>query len=258
MLLSRGTPHPALRGIAGEYADFADRTDAPSETGEAPGRGIVVIVDLDAGWTVEGQRFGSFVGGLYTRPVRVRHEGSAAGLQFDLEPPAVRALFGIPAGELAEQTVGLEDLLGPEAPRLAERLHGCTDTAGRFAILDDLLIRRLAQARAVTRPDVQRAWSLLCASGGQMRIEALARALGCTRRHLARQFALEVGVSPKEAARLIRFQAARRRIGTVPLARLAAEHGFADQAHLAREFSALGGAPPTAVPSLQDISAVVA
>ena len=57
---------------------------------------------------------------------------------------------------------------------------------------------------------------------------------------------------PKTAARLIRFEAARARLGTVPLARLAAEHGFADQAHLAREFRALGGAPPTAFPSVQD------
>ena len=65
-------------------------------------------------------------------------------------------------------------------------------------------------------------------------------------------------MSPKVAARLVRFEAARRRLGTVPLARLAAEHGFADQAHLAREFRALGGAPPTAFPFLQDADAAAA
>jgi AraC-like DNA-binding protein len=41
-------------------------------------------------------------------------------------------------------------------------------------------------------------------------------------------------------------------VGSAPLARLAAEHGFADQAHLAREFRVLGGAAPTAFPFVQD------
>lgn len=252
MYLVRGHPHPALTGIVGGYADFAERTGTPRETGEAPGRGVVVIVDLDAGWTVEGQRFKSFVGGLYARPVRVGHEGSSQGVQFDLEPPAVRTLFGVPAGELAEKTVGLDALMGADAARVAERLHAAVDSPARFTILDDVLRRRLLQARAPARPDVERAWSLLVASGGRMRIEALAHALGCSRRHLANRFAAEVGVSPKVAARLVRFQAARARLGSVPLARLAAEHGFADQAHLTREFHALAGAPPTAFPFLQD------
>jgi AraC-like DNA-binding protein len=253
--LVRGRPHPALAGAVTAYADFADRSGSPRETGEVPGRSVVVIVDLDAGWTVEGERFGSFAGGLYARPVRVRHEGSAAGVQLDLEPPAARALLGVPAGQLAGRTVGLDDLLGAEAPRLAERLHGARGAAERFAILDEALLRALAPARAMARPDTQRAWALLCATQGRVRVDAVAHALGCSRRHLARRFAEDVGVPPKLAARLIRFEAARRRLGTVPLAHLAAEHGFADQAHLTREFRALGGAPPTAVPFLQDAPA---
>jgi transcriptional regulator GlxA family with amidase domain len=91
-----------------------------------------------------------------------------------------------------------------------------------------------------------------------MRVDALAEALGRSRRHLAKRFAEEVGASPKVAARLIRFEAARARLGSVPLARLAAEHGYSDQAHLAREFSALGGAPPTEFPSVQDDAAAAA
>ena len=252
MLLARGRPHSALAGLVGGYADFAERTGSPKETGEAPGRSVVVIVDLDAGWTVEGERFGSFAGGLYARPVRVRHEGSARGVQFDLEPPAVRTLLGVPAGELGQRTVALDDILGSDAARLAERLHAAADANARFAALDQALLRRLARGPAPARPDVDRAWALLRSSGGSIRVDALARTLGCSRRHLANRFAHDVGVSPKLAARLIRFEAARARLGAVPLARLAAEHGFADHAHLTREFRALGGAPPTAFPSVQD------
>ena len=252
MQLVRGRPHPALAGLVGGYSDFADQPGSPRETGEIPGRSVVVIVDLDAGWTVEGNRFGSFAGGLYARPVRVRHEGSTRGLQFDLEPPATRALLGVPAGELGQRTVALEDLLGPEAGLLAERLYGAPDPSSRFRALDEALLRRLATTGPYPHPDVARAWSLLRASGGRLRVESLARTLGCSRRHLAGRFAEEVGASPKVAARLIRFEAARTRLGAAPLVRLAAEHGYADQAHLTREFRALGGAPPTEFPFLQD------
>ncbi|MGE4427939.1 MAG: helix-turn-helix domain-containing protein [Solirubrobacteraceae bacterium] len=231
MRLERRAPDPRLAGVVGRYADFAQRTDAPCETGEVPGRGIVVIVDLDAGWTVEGGRFGSFVGGIYARPVRVRHEGSSRAVQFDLEPPAVRRLFGVPAGALAEQTVDLDVLLGADAARLADRLHGAADSAERFAILDETLLRLAARA-APARPDVERAWTLLRASRGTLRVDALADALGCSRRHLAARFVEDVGAGPKLAARLIRLESVRNRLGTASLGRLAVEHGFADQAHL--------------------------
>ena len=252
MRVIAGRPHPAVRGSAVRYADFGDRTAAPQETAEAPGGSVVVIVDLDTGWTVEGERFGSFAGGVYDRPVRVRHEGSCRGVQVDLEPTAVRALLGVPAGQLAHRTVALEDLLGRDAVHLAERLHEAPDAPARFAVLDVVLLRALGRARAEPHPDVARAWALLRASGGRIRIETLAARLGCSRRHLAKRFAEEVGVPPKVAARLIRFEQVRAGLGRASLARLAAEHGYADQAHLAREFRALAGVPPTAFPFVQD------
>jgi AraC-like DNA-binding protein len=184
--------------------------------------------------------------------VRVRHEGSAAGVQFDLEPLAARALLGVPAGELTCRTVGLEQLLGRESDLVAERLHEAAGPAERFAILDEVLRRELAGARETVRPDTWRAWTLLERSGGRMRVSELAAQLGCSRRHLVNRFTVDIGAPPKTAARLIRFERARRRLGSAPLARLAADCGYADQAHLAREFAELGGAPPTAFPFVQD------
>jgi AraC-like DNA-binding protein len=179
-------------------------------------------------------------------------------VQFDLEPPAVRRLFGIPAGELSERTISLDDLMGPDAARLADRLHATDDPSVRFAVLDEVLLGLADRHGSEPPPDLEHAWNLLRASRGTMRIEDLATRVGCSRRHLAKRFAADVGASPKTAARLIRFEAARRRLNQVPLARLAAEHGYADQAHLSREFHELGGVPPTAFPSLQDDAAAVA
>lgn len=262
MLLVRGLPHPGLSGAVSGYADFAQRTGKPVENGEAATAALVLIIDLDCGWSVEGARFGSFAGGVYMRPVRVRHEGSARGVQVNLEPPALRRLTGTPAGELRERTLGLEDLLGAQAALLAERLYELPDARARFEALDRELLRRVEAAPPHPHPDVERAWQLLRATGGRISIEELARRLGCSRRHLARRFAEDVGATPKQAARLMRFETARRLLqasaGCVPIARVAAECGFADQAHMAREFRELAGAPPTAVPFVQDDVAAAA
>lgn len=252
MQLDVAAPDRRLADVATRYVDFRGRSPVPEEMLEAPGHAVTVVIDLDRGWTVEGERFRSFVGGLYSRPVRVRHEGSFCGVQFDLEPPAVRAIFGVPARELLQTTVGLDDLLGADAERWVQRLHDAPDAAARFRLLDALLLRRMADAPPSRHPDLDRAWRRLLDSGGAIRIEALADELGASRRTLTTRFADHLGIAPKLAARLIRVEAARRRLGTAPLARLAAEHGFADQAHMTREFRALTGRAPTGFPNLQD------
>ena len=69
---------------------------------------------------------------------------------------------------------------------------------------------------------------------------------------VAARFRDEFGLSPKIAARVIRFDRARRRLqqrvadGAAPaLAEVAADGGFSDQAHLAREFRELAGCTPS-------------
>ena len=192
------------------------RTGAPAETREAANAKIVVIVDLDAGWTVEGERFRSFAGGLYPRPVRVRHEGSAAGVQFDLEPLAARALLGVPAGELragrwgSSSCSGARRGAGRRAPaRRRRRRRRASRSSTRCCG------GALAGARRRCGPTSGGPGRCCERSGGRMRVDELAAELGCSRRHLVNRFAADVGAPPKIAARLIRFErratAARQR-----------------------------------------------
>ncbi|HEX6011896.1 MAG TPA: helix-turn-helix domain-containing protein, partial [Geminicoccaceae bacterium] len=75
------------------------------------------------------------------------------------------------------------------------------------------------------------------------RVSAVARALGVTTRSLHREIAAWTGLPPKLLARIFRLQAALARVKreSGPLALLAAETGYADQAHMARDFRALAG-----------------
>jgi AraC-like DNA-binding protein len=89
--------------------------------------------------------------------------------------------------------------------------------------------------------------SRLWQSGGRARIESLATEIGCSRRYLHARFREQVGLAPKTVARLIRFGAVRRRIERTPArwADVAYDCGYADQAHLNRDFRELAGTTPT-------------
>ena len=102
--------------------------------------------------------------------------------------------------------------------------------------------------------EVGRAWCRLLSAGGRCSVSGLADETGWSERHLRGRFRDETGLTPKAAARVIRFDRARRMLqhraaagtGLPPLADLAADCGYYDQAHLAREFRELAGCPPSA------------
>ncbi|HEY6478791.1 MAG TPA: helix-turn-helix domain-containing protein, partial [Streptosporangiaceae bacterium] len=193
----------------------------------------------------------------------ITHDGRQSGIQLAMSPLGARALLGVPAGELASLDVEGAAVLGPLAAEISERLQDAADWPQRFAILDQLLmVRAGAGAAAGAAPpgagpgisrEVRYAWQALLRSGGRNGVAQLAADTGWSDRHLRAKFRMEIGLTPKAAARVIRFDRARRRLagrvgagGAPDLAGLAADAGYYDQAHLDREFAALAGCAPTA------------
>lgn len=143
---------------------------------------------------------------------------------------------------------------------LVDRLHEATDWPARLATLDEQLGQCLADAPVTLAGEIQWARQQLVRSGRTARIAGLAEQVGWSRRHFSQRFAHAVGVSPKQAARLVRFErsTALLRCGAVgSVAGLAAECGYYDQAHLAHDWGQLAGCSPTTwiadeLPLLQD------
>lgn len=249
-------PAAVLRGLVDHYDGYAF-ADAPVGVHRGlPSRYLTVVLTLDAPLQLTAmpdpaQAPGSFdalIGGLHSAPAGIRMGGPSAGIQLALTPAGARALFDAPAGKLRSSVVSLDDVIGAEADRLVARLRDAPSWPARFAVLDETLTRRLTLARHAARPEVVWAWDRLVRRHGNAAVAAIADEVGWSRRHLTAQFDAELGLTPKMAGRVLRFESSVALLRAHPRARLAdvaADCGYADQAHMTRDWGRLAGCPPS-------------
>lgn len=238
-----------------------------------PSRHLTLVIELLAPLGVTGMErpvsAHGVVGGLHTSAALIDATRPQEGLQYGFTPLGARVLLGVPAGELRGRAVDLGDVVGHLALRLVDRLATASGWDERFGLLDAALLRRAADwdghlGRASIAPEVAEAWRLILTGDGTLPIATVAAHVGWGRRHLAERFRLVTGLTPKEAARVVRFEKAQRLLRTrrPPLAELAVVAGYADQPHLAREWRALTGVSITTwvreeLPFVQDVPAEV-
>lgn len=253
-------PVGALRSAVVAHHGYRQRGLAPAEHRGLPSPYLTVIFTLHEPLHVARHvhphavpgHYRTLIGGLHTSPALIRHDGAQSGIQLAMNPLGARALFGLPAGELAGIDLDAADVLGPFVNRVQDRLAEAPTWRTRFAILDEVLGPRL-DFDLQPPAQVRRAWALLCRSGGTKPVSAIARDVGWGERHLANRFRTEIGLTPKTAARVIRFYRTRRDLqrsaqaGLRPaLAEAAASHGYFDQSHLVRDFTQFSGLAPSA------------
>jgi AraC-like DNA-binding protein len=198
---------------------------------------------LDVGWLdghARAKRW-STVSGLYAGPAAIHHDGVQRGIQLGLTTAGARALLGVPAAVLAGELLEVADV-APDLAHLPERLHGLALADG-LAVVARALVAALARRGAAgPRAEVGRALAALTRGD---KVAAVADEVGYSRRRLSTLVRQETGLAPKEYQRVARFEASRRQLGHRPLAEVAADCGYADQGHLARDWSELAGCTPT-------------
>jgi AraC-like DNA-binding protein len=236
-----------LAGVT--MAGFRDRGGELVDLPVVPHPAVTVVLDLGGGVRVEdsrgGQHQGSVVAGL--APSGVRSLGrDIECLQVRLSPVVARAVLGA-SSELDGKVLSLEDLWGRHAEQTVERLRASRSWDDRFAIAEAALLRRCETRRSLN-PEVAFAWAQLETTRGQVRVERLADEIGWSRKRLWSRFGAQIGLTPKRAAELVRFDHAAHRLAAgYSAAQVAAETGYADQSHLNREVMAFAGVTPTAV-----------
>jgi AraC-like DNA-binding protein len=234
---------PAMRALVGLVSStWVQRVlpgAAPYVHRSVPSGGVELVCRVGSAPTIVGPLTGPRVETL---------EAGTTVVGLRLRPGAAAAVIGVPASEFVDLTVDAAAVWGSAAVRAGERVAEATDPDDAVAALQELAhgadgmdplvvetVRRLMPGRT---PDVRSLWSSLRVSERSFR-------------RLCRS---TIGVGPKALHRMLRFQGflahaqAALAQGRSPteegLARLAADAGYADQAHLTRECVRLAGVTP--------------
>ncbi|RCG16721.1 AraC family transcriptional regulator [Streptomyces reniochalinae] len=237
-------------------AGFRPRVPAPADITMIAHHSVTLLFDLSDGADLAHDARGRYGRGSVAvglLPGDFRASGRAGEvLQIRLEPVAAAALLGAPA-DLSGEAVPLEDVWGRDAAQAEDRLRAAGTWGERFTAARDILTRRLTElTRPDTRPpvdqEVAHAWRRTLGSRGRVRVGSLADEVGWSRKRLSARFSSQLGIAPKRAARLVRFDHAAHLLAAGRTAAgVATESGYVDQPHLHRDVKEFTGLTPAAV-----------
>lgn len=249
----RRRPGPRLRGIVTELVFYRETVPGRIDMRERAGLVVPLVIGFAAPFAIgiggapqAGDAHVSFVAGLAPSHVEITSAGQSCCLQINFTPMGARAVLGRPMNELAGVLLDPGGVFGGAFDQLRERLGNEASVPNMLDLAERFLVSRLAGVRP---RDARTLWAYdrLVKARGTLGVGQLAELADVSRKHLNRLFLDAVGLAPKAVSRIVRFEAA------VSLASasskpdwsgIAAECGFADQAHLIREFRALSGSTP--------------
>src|SRR5262249_31080877 len=254
MFLRTHIPGPPLN-------EFIDRfwlcSDTPSHPRERilPSGTVELVINLtddeiriyDPSAAARARRYpGAVVSGPYSNFFLIDPLQHASIIGVHFRPGRAVPVLGVPACELADAHVALENLWGRTAAELRERLCTAAAPAKRFAVLEEVLLGRLRQPRP-RHGAIPIALDAFEQADTAVKVRDVARRVGLSQRRFIQIFTAEVGLTPKLYGRVRRFQRVRELVRTateLDWALLALACGFFDQSHLIRDFEEFTGLSP--------------
>ena len=250
MLYRELSPSPALRPYVRCYWTLsADAMGDASPQRVLPDGCVEIIINLgarfirhDESGQTERQPL-ELVVGPTTRHMSIAPTGAIRLVGVRFTPGGAVPFLSVAPQEVRDTAPSLADVASPLTGVVAEQL-AAAPAGAEGSVLDAALGARLAHARRLTDHRVLLSVRATRAADGPLGVDALVSLTGLGARQLERAFRDHVGFGPKTLCRLVRFQRVVRAIEPAlrpSWARLAAQHGYADQSHLAREFREFAG-----------------
>lgn len=220
-----------------------------------------LVVNLGAPMRLlEGAGLTTFTGGtttgLLTRPLLLEHPEVHEALGFRLTPLGIRALTHAPASAVLDLNASLVDVCGAAGRALEERCAAATSA--------DMILRVAThwareRVRGAPPADAVARWAIetIGARRGRVQVASLQERSGVSATWFRRRVRDELGVGPRTFASLLRLRTVLDGLASDrPLADLALEAGFSDQAHMNRDVRRFMGLTPQAIRARQDGSAL--
>jgi AraC-like DNA-binding protein len=189
---------------------------------------------------------GPIISGAHSKPyvIHTAQQASLLGVRF--KSGCARELIGVPLDVLGNDHVALSDIWGSAAMSLQDAVMKATTPHERCARVERSLAARL-RGGGRPHPAIVAAVRALTRAEHPSGVTAVAHASGLSLRRFIEVFRRDVGLRPKQFARVMRF---RRALGLLSrrqmsLSSLALDAGYYDQAHFTREFKEFSGLSPT-------------
>jgi AraC-like DNA-binding protein len=193
--------------------------------------------------------------GQMASPIAVVATGRVAMAGARLNPDALFRLLPVSQDTLAGQVIDLASVWSRWTRITAEHLDEARTPEARLSALEERLEELLPPCDACANGSMRVAVTRLQATGGRASIAILARDMGISRRQFERRFREQVGLPPRLFGRIVKFQRAFHALGYERGAAVAAECGYADQAHLVREIRRFAGQTPTMLAEANGLTA---
>lgn len=180
--------------------------------------------------------------GTMTRAIVVPTSGwrDLFGIRF--RPGAVSLLWPLPMRELCDKRATLDDVV-PDGSRLADLLSSTDDFHKRITIAETWIEERLVSVE-VDRTKLETLATVNARLEAGVSLNALSETTGWNERKLQRFFEGTYGTTAATLRCFWRFESVRRTLmqaSAKSLSAIALHHGYADQAHMAREFRRFAG-----------------
>jgi AraC-like DNA-binding protein len=260
-------PGPPLSHLVESITWFAKVRPLHHREKLIPDGAIQIIVDLSerpkklyAGETAPGfiDYRQAWISGMHRKPIVIEAQPLASMVVIRFQPGGAYPFLGHAAEALTDDVFALDAVLGPRGPSLRERILNAETGAAKIAAAEAWLLEQAAGAKL--HPLIRHLTARLKRPAG-LRIADLVEETGYTERHIRDLFRRWIGVSPKQYARIRRFQQVLQALASAgesnleltgrPLPRpdwanVAADLCFSDQSHFSHEFSAFAGMTPSA------------
>jgi len=163
-----------------------------------------------------------------------------------LFPYSIPELFGLPANELSNQYLDIQDLCGKEGKFLEEKVMLATNNRNRINLISDFLVARLQKPKSEYRNIITSIWKIITTKDS-ISIPLLATESNLSRRQFERKFIEHSGFSPKSYLNIVRFNSIlnENSAKNKSLTQIAYDFGFYDQSHFIQDFKKFSGFCPS-------------
>ncbi|MEO6313765.1 MAG: AraC family transcriptional regulator [Chitinophagaceae bacterium] len=188
-----------------------------------------------------------FLYGQTIQPIELVMEGAYSLIIFQLYPFVLKSFFGVHPKDINDNCYDLTQLQDSRINDAIAQLTTANELTTKLATITTFLYSVFQSKKDMLDFKIRQSLQIIIDQRGQVNITELCTQLKISARSFERRFLAAVGVSPKQLASIIRFDASLNQLNEGDynlLTDIVYANGFADQSHFIRVFKAFTGMTP--------------